>query len=241
MPSVPIGRHEAPPDRDERLGHRRVGAIGATVAILLMLLAGCNAGGVNEARLDQQRDAEETPQMAVQQATRIAQRYFPATPAASPPPSLPPVVGMLAVTLAANGDGSPQGSYASVPTDAGTVLVSARLDDASAGQSIAAVWTDAFGNEIGRSDQELTADAAVQWVALPLQLSAGVAPGPYGVWLFADDNRIASLGFGLTAPGTAPQLYPDLPTNPQAPAVAPTSPSGAPTVAPANENRRRQG
>ncbi|CAA9584043.1 MAG: hypothetical protein AVDCRST_MAG59-5211 [uncultured Thermomicrobiales bacterium] len=211
------------------------------LAALILALAGCSSGQVDEARVDQRRDAEETPQMAVQQATRIAQRYFPASPEASPPVPLAPVVGLLAVTLATNPDGSPQGSYASLPADAGTAFATARLDDGSAGQAITAIWTDAFGNEFGRSEQELAASAAVQWVALPVGLSPGLAPGQYAVYLFADDNRIGSLAFGVTAPGTAPQLYPDLPANPQVPAAAPTSPSGAPTVAPANGNRGGQG
>lgn len=240
MPSVPTVRHG---ERLDRVVRRRirVGAIFATIALLVTVLSGCNTGRVEEARRDQGRDAELTPQMPVQQATRIAERYFPASPTASPPPPLAPVVGLLAVTLDTAPDGSPRGSYASVPTDAGTLFASARLDDGAAGQLITAIWTDAFGNEIGQSDQDLTADAAVQWVALPLRLSSGLAPGEYAVWLFSDDERIGSLAFSLTAPGTAPQIYPDLPANPQLPPAAPTSPSGAPTVAPAEGNRGGQG
>lgn len=239
MPSGPIVRPAGRLNRDGG-GGVRYGTF-AFVILFLAVLSGCNTGRVDEARRDQERDAELTPQMPVQQATRIAQRYFPASPAASPPAPLAPVVGLLAVTLATNPDGSPQGAYASVPVDAGTLLAAARLHDGSAGQLITAIWTDAFGNEIGQSDQELTTNSAVQWVALPLGLSPAVAPGQYGVWLFSDDERIGSLAFGLTAPGTAPQLYPDLPANPQVPAVAPTTPSGAPTVAPAEGNRGGQG
>ena len=239
MPSGPIARRVGRPNRDG-IGRVRYEAF-ASVLLLLTVLLGCTTGRVDEARRDQERDAELTPQMPVQQATRIAQRYFPASPAASPPAPLAPVVGLLAVTLATNPDGSPQGAYASVPADAGTLLAAARLHDSSSGQRITAIWTDAFGNEIGQSDQELASDAVVQWVALPLGLSPAAAPGQYAVWLFSDEERIGSLAFGLSAPGTAPQLYPDLPANPQVPAVAPTMPSGAPTVAPAEGNRGGQG
>ena len=229
MPSVRTVRRGEPPDLDRR---QCLPSLVAALALGLLVLTGCTTGRVNEARRDQQRDAEMTPVMPAQQATRIAQRYFPASPEASPPPPLAPVVGLLAVTLATNPDGSPQGSYASVPTDAGRLIASARLLDASPGQLITAIWTDAFGNVVGESRQEVAAAVPVQWVALPVGLSPSLAPGDYGVWIFSDDERIGSLAFDLTAPGTAPQIYPELPANPQVPAARPTSPSGAPTVAP---------
>lgn len=207
--------------------------------MLLLGLAGCGTGEVGEARSSQRRDARETPVLPIAQATRIAERLFPPTATPAPTPPLPALVGQLVVTLAINGDGSPQGSYASVPTDAGTLYASARLHGAAPGQVMTAIWSDAWGNEVGRSDQVLAAPAPVQWVALPLGLSPAMTPGPYAVWLYSDERRVASLAFDLTAPGTAPQIYPDLPTNPQAPAApAPTSPpSGgeSPTVAPVQQ------
>lgn len=240
MRSDPTGPRGTPLDRTSGAGFgaARRGLLALTV---LLVFAGCSTGRVNESRLDQARDAEQTPQMPVQQATRIAQRYFPASPPASPTVPLAPVVGFLAITLATNPDGSPQGSYASVPVDAGQVLAAARLHDATAGQLITAVWTDGFGNEAGRVEQELAAGGPVQWITLPLGLSPSLSPGPYGVYIFADERQIASLGFNLTSPGSAPQIYPELPANPQAPAAQPTSPSGAPTVAPREGNQEGQG
>lgn len=227
MPSAPIGR-PTPTERDDR--RRTVGIAWAALTALTaaLLLTGCNTGDVREVRGAQQRDARQTPQMPRQQATLIAEKYFPATPDPTRSPPIYPFVGELAVTLAANGDGSPQGAFASVPVDAGTLYAAARLHGASSGQIITAIWTDAWGNTVGQVDQPVALTADSQWIDLPLPLSSGLTPGDYAVWLYAGEQRIGSLAFGLTAPGNAPQMYPERPANPQAPVAQPTRPPEQP-------------
>lgn len=214
MPSASTG-HRAAPGRTD--GRQRAAAIVAVAVPALLLLSACNTGSVGEARRGQQRDAELTPIMASQQATRIAQRYFPGTATPEPEQPLYPVVGQLAVTPAINPDGSPQGAYASVPVDAGTLYVSARLHYATPGQKITAIWTDQYGNVQGEQAIDLEGAGDPRWVALPLGLSPAMSPGPYAVWLYSDEWRIGSLTFQLTGPGSAPQVYSELPANPQAP------------------------
>jgi hypothetical protein len=182
----------------------------------VLVLAGCNTGRANEALRDRERDAQNTPVMPLEQATRIAQRYFPATPTFTPAPPLYPFVGVIAVTQIVNGDGSPQGSFASFPTDAGQILGTVKLHGASEGQIMTGIWADQWGNEIGVVELELASSADPQWVAFPLQLSTDLPTGPYALWVFADEQRVGSVAFALTAPGNAPQMYPDLPADPQA-------------------------
>lgn len=223
-----VGRHANGP-----LGtgyHPRPLARLLAILPLVLLLAACSTGQARDARRAQERDAQAPPVMPLQQATRIAERYFPATATPAPTPPLYPFVGQLAVTLAVNPDGSPQGAYASVPADAGTLYAAARLYDAAVGHRITAIWTDAFGNVAGETAIDLTAVGNPQWVAMPLGLNPGMAPGPYAVWLYADGRRIGSLAFQINPPGSAPQMYAELPANPQAPAAtqgpAPTQPAG---------------
>lgn len=232
MPSANTGRRAAPGRTDRR---PRAVAIVAIALPALLLLSACNTGTAGEARRGQARDADKTPIMASQQATRIAQRYFPGTPTPAPDQPLYPFVGQLAVTPAINPDGSPQGAFASVPVDAGTLYVSARLHDAVPGQRITAIWTDQYGNVQGEQAIDLEGAGDPRWVALPLGLSPAMAPGPYAVWLYSDEWRIGSLTFQLTGPGSAPQVYSELPANPQAPAA--TQP---PATRPPSEGNQQQ-
>lgn len=243
---MPSARTERPGAPAPRIDRRRL--LTATVSLLpVAVLVGCGGGAAGDARRAQERDAERTPQMPVQQATRIAQRYFPGTATPGPEAPLYPFVGQLAVTVAVNPDGSPQGAYASIPVDAGVVYASARLHDAVAGQRITAVWTDQYGNLLGEQAVDLEGGGDPRWVALPLSLAPGSAVGPCAVWLYADEWRIGSIAFQLTGPGTAPQVYSELPANPQAP--APTQPSqptaaaeggGNPPIQPGGEDQPAQ-
>ncbi len=216
MPSASTGRHAAPGRIDLR---RHAASIAAVALPALLLLSACNTGSVGEARRGQEQDADLTPIMASQQATRIADRYFPGTPTPAAEQPLYPFVGQLAVSPVINPDGSPQGAFASVPVDAGTLYVSARLHDTSPGQIITAIWTDQYGNVQGEQAVNLEGAGDPRWVALPLGLSPAMSPGPYAVWLYSDEWRIGSLTFQLTGPGSAPQVYSELPANPQAPAA----------------------
>lgn len=221
--------------RTERSGPRLI----AVLAVALLMLAGCSSGAVREARVDQARDAGLPDQVAAVQATRIVQRYFPPTGTPAPTEPVPPALGDLAITFGFRPDGTPDGSYASVPAGAGTAYVAARLTGVAVGQVIRAVMTDAWGNEIAAPEVTIDPGAADRWIALPIPLPAELAPGEYGVYVFADDRPLGSLAFGVTSAGSSAQLLPDLPANPQARSTLPppgTGPvEGAPTatVAPA--------
>jgi hypothetical protein len=210
-----------------------------------MVLTGCSSGAARDAARDRARDAGLEDQLSAQQATRTVQRYFPptGTPAPTEPPA--PALGQIALTFGFRSDGTPDGSYASVPAGAGSVYVATRLTGLSVGQEVRAVVTDAWGNEVASPEVVIDPGAADRWLALPVALPAELAPGAYGVFVFVDDRPLGSLEFGVTEVGTSAQLLPEMPANPQvrstvpppgaAPAAGQQTPAAgqaAPTVAP---------
>ena len=180
-----------------------------------MVLAGCSSGSARDAARDEARDAGLENQLAAQQATRIVQKYFPptGTPAPTEPPA--PALGQIALTFGFRSDGTPDGSYASVPAGAGTVYVATKLTGLSVGQKVRAIVIDAWGNDVAAPEAVIEPGAADRWLALPVSLSAELAPGEYGVFVFADERALGSLAFGITGVGTSAQLLPEMPVNPQ--------------------------
>ncbi|HLL50446.1 MAG TPA: hypothetical protein VK356_07240 [Thermomicrobiales bacterium] len=236
-------------DRTGRRGIRqqidRIARCGISALGVVLVLAGCTSGAARDAAQDQARDAGFEDQLAAQQATRVVQRYFPPTGTPSPTEPPAPAMGEIAITFGFRGDGTPDGSYASVPAGVGTVYVATRMTGLSVGQVVRAVVTDGWGNEIGAPEVTIDPGAADRWLVLPVGMPAEVATGEYGVFVFAGERPLGSLAFAVTGVGTSAQLLPELPANPQvrttvpppgaAPAQGqPTPPEGqiAPTVAP---------
>lgn len=182
---------------------------------VLLVLAGCGGGSVNEARLGAARDAVASPRLDQQEATSTAREFFPPTPTPGPELPPPPTLESLVVTLGIGAGDSPQQNLASIPADTGTVYASAQLLGLVAGQRIDAVWTDAVSNEVGRSEQSVVANAGQQWVSLPLAVNGRLAPGDYAVYLFADGRRLGSVVFVVAPAGSVAQEFPPPPDNPR--------------------------
>jgi hypothetical protein len=214
---------------------RRTAGAGLATLAVCIVLAGCSTGAAREAAQDEARDAGLEDQLAAQQATRIVEKYFPptGTPAPTEPPA--PALGQIALTFGFRPDGTPDGSYASVPAGAGTVYLATQLTGLSVGQKVRAIVTDAWGNEVAKPEAVIDPGAADRWLALPVGLPAELAPGEYGAFVFADERPLGSVAFGITGVGTSAQLLPERPANVQvrnpmpAPGVAP--PGGQPTPA----------
>lgn len=207
--------------------------------LLTLLLAGCSSGSARDSEADRARDAGLPEKLAAQQATHTVEKYFPPTGTPSPTEPVPPALGNLAITFGFRPDGTPDGSYASVPAGAGTAYVAAQLNGLSAGQVVRAIMTDAWGNEVSAPAVTIDPGAADRWLALPVGLPAELAPGQYGVFIFADDYVLGSLAFGVSSPGSSAQLLPEVPANPQIrstlPAPGSSAVESAPTEAPAAE------
>lgn len=220
------------------LSPRRSLQWGACVIALVMLSTGCASGNMQDVRMDQARDAGLPQQLAAEQATRTVERYFPstATPSATKAPR--PALGDLVITFGFRPDGTPDGSYESVPAGAGTVYAAARLSSLSVGQRVRGVVTDRWGNDVAAPELTVDPGAADRWIALPIGLPADLAPGEYGVFVLVDEQMLGSLAFGVTGAGTSAQLLPDQPANPQAigtfypPGSGPVEGAVTPTVVP---------
>jgi len=186
-----------------------------------LLLSGCSSGTAVDARRDEARDASLKDTLAAEQATWTAQHYFP--PTATPGPLKPtaPSLGDVAITFGFRADGTPDGSYASVPAGAGTAFVAVELSGVSAGQKVRAVVTDGWGNDVAAPESAVGPGSAQQWLALLIPLGDQIAPGEYGAFVFVDDQPVGSLAFGITGVGSSAQLLPEGPTNPQIPATLP--------------------
>lgn len=221
--------------------HSRSLQWGSAAIALVLLCAGCSSGSVQEVRMDQARDAGLRQQLEAEQATRTVERYFPstATPSATEAPR--PALGDLVMTFGFRPDGSPDGSYESVPAGAGTVYAAARLSSLSVGQQVRGVVTDRWGNDIAAPELTIDPGSAERWVALPVGLPADLVPGEYGVFVFVDEQMLGSLAFGVTGAGSSAQLLPDQPANPQAigtfypPGSGPVEGALTPTVVPNQE------
>ena len=206
--------------------------------VAALVLVGCSSGAAVDAYRDQARDAGLEDKLAPAQATRTVQRYFPATGTPSPTEAPAPAVGGLAITFGFRPDGTPDGSYASVPAGVGTAYAAVRLTGVSAGQVVRVVVTDAWGNEVAAPEAAIDPGSSDRWLALPIALPAELQSGQYGLFVFADDRPLGSLAFGVTGVGSSAQLFPEAPANPQVrstqppPGGAPVEGQPPPTVAP---------
>lgn len=201
-----------------RLGLPRIEARGRFVITLFfmgLVLTGCASGSARDSAREKAKDAGLPAVLAAEQATHTAEKYFPST--ATPAPTEPPAPAMseLVITFGFRPDGTPDGSYASVPAGAGTAYAAAHLVDLSAGLVIRGIVTDAWGNEIATPEVAITPGAVDRWIALPIGLPAELAPGEYGVFVLSGNRTLGSLAFGVTGVGTSAQLLPDIPVNPQ--------------------------
>lgn len=215
--------------RTEKVGRHFVTFL--AFLLLALILTGCSSGNARDAARDKAKDAGLQEVLAAEQATHTVEKYFPAT--STPGPTEPPAPALreLVITFGFRPDGTPDGSYASVPAGAGTVYAAAHVVDLSAGLVIRGIVTDGWGNEIATPEVTITPGAVDRWIPLPIGLPADLAPGEYGVFVLAGDRTLGSLAFGVTGPGTSAQLLPDAPANPQVRSTVPP-PGVAPAEAP---------
>lgn len=214
----------AAPARTDRLR-----ALAGVALLALVVLSGCSSGMASDARREEARDASLPDKLASDQATRTAQRYFPPTSTPGTVEPDPAALEELVITFGFRSDGTPDGSYESVPAGVGMVYAAARVSGVSAGQTVTAIVTDAWGNDLARPSVTIDPGAADRWLALPIGVGGNVASGEYGVYVEIDEQVVGSLAFGITGQGSSAQLLPEAPTNVQVRATLPP-PGAVPAV-----------
>ena len=179
----------------------------ATLA-LCVVLAGCSSGAARDAARDEARDAGLDDQLAAQQATRIVQKYFPPTGTPSPTEPPAPALGQVALTFGFRQDGTPDGSYASVPAGAGTVYVSDQTDGSICRTKGACGVPTPGATRWQRRRQSSTPARPIAGSRFRSVSRLKSLPG--GIWrlYLADERALGSLAFGVTGMGTSSCGFP---------------------------------
>jgi len=169
-----------------------------TPLLILTALAACVSEQAQDQRLASTREATRGAVVAEVEATVITTRFTLPSPTPAPTLVTQPALANLVLARSVSTDGSPLDEIRSVPAYAGgTIYAAAEIAHLRAGQTVVAVWTNANGAEIGRSAQTISADADLQWVALPWTLDGTLPPGTYAVFIYVDDIRLNSLVFRI--------------------------------------------
>ena len=194
-----------------RIGRGARRASPLLACLFLFLLAACASGDAPDARRGQREEAAAGDNLAVQQATFTAQRYFPPTPTPGPTRTPAATLSSLVLTIGLGAGDEPTDEYAAVPTTAGTAYAGALLHGLQPGQVVSAAWTDAVNTVVATSRFDVTAPIERGWIPLPLYLDGALPPGDYAVHVYVDERPLNSLVFRLSPPGSQPQRLADLP------------------------------
>lgn len=194
MPSAATGRRAPTP---EQIGARRRRALigGWAISFVMLALAGCATGDVEEARLAETREATRGAIVDDIRATNVVEEFFP--PTATPEPTRTPLPTLATLTLATRigPNNQPANEVGSVSGGAALYAV-AEIHNLQPGQTVIAVWTTANGGEVGRTEVPVDRGLSAAWV--PLQWTANVGPGSYAVYVYVDDRLLNSLVFRVT-------------------------------------------
>jgi hypothetical protein len=213
MRSAPIvHQHPSPIPRRRPKPAASIGLVLCCVVVLG--LSACATGDATDARRGESADARKTPNVVAAQATEVARRIRPGTPVATATPRpVPTSVESLVISLSLGPGNVPRDQYAAVPTDAGTIYVTALLHHLHAGDTITAEWVTAAGVQVNASSAPSPGDGDQAWIALPLNVG-GLAPGDYAAFVSVDGRQLDSIVFRLLSAGSLAQVLPPLPDNP---------------------------
>jgi hypothetical protein len=168
----------------------------SSLALLVVLLAGCASGNADESRRAETREATRGAVLPEVQATNVIKEFFP--PTGTPGPTMTPVATLETLTLAnqIGTDNRPRNEVGSVRSG-GTVYAVAELHNLMAGQTVTAIWGTLDGVEISRSIVPIDQSTSSTWI--PFQWTAGgVTPGTYAVYIYVDSELLNSLAFKVT-------------------------------------------
>ncbi len=189
MPSAPTGRRDGRPPR------RRTVASILTILLVATTLAACGTGDAEESRFYQEQEATQQAQVPEMQATTTA-RFFSGTPSPEPTSTPWPVLSELTLATSVDGGGAPQNRVRSASAQ-GTIYVSARIHDLTAGTRFVAVLGRTDNSEIARSEQSPERSAQNGWISFPFAINGTLPGGEYAVFIYADGVLLGSIVFSL--------------------------------------------
>lgn len=159
--------------------------------LIVALLSGCASGRADESRIAAKKDATQGAVLPGIQATKIIEEFFASTPVVRPAPTQRPVLASLALATRVNADGTAQDVVRSVG-GGGTVYAVAEISYLNAGQTVHAVWRNAAGDEVGRSEVAVTQSTPHAFIPLPWAASGS---GSFAVFVDVDGVLMNSLVF----------------------------------------------
>ncbi len=175
-------------------------------SMLLVTLAACSSSSAREAERSREGDATSESVVSNRQATYSATLVARGTP--TPLPERPPRVAALVLTTQVNGDGSPVGEYASVPSNAGTIYLAAQLTGLREGRMAAALRdTSDQHNILAYNEIDVGGGSGSVWVTIPIGMDGNLAPGDYPIWLIfdpggEDEEWLTSMVFTVGSAGS---------------------------------------
>ena len=190
MPSVPIRRHEGRrPDRLVRVKQL------AAPALLALALAGCGTGSADESRMYQRSDATEESRVASVQQT-VTAGFFSGTPTAGPTTTPQPVLSSLRIATSVGANGEPANSVTSASAS-GTIYVSARIHDVSAGSIYYAILGRKDGTSIAQAEVTVERSSTNAWLSFPFSINGTLPGGEYAAFIYIDGVLLGSITFTL--------------------------------------------
>jgi hypothetical protein len=164
-------------------------------ALLALALAGCGTGSADESRLFQERDATEESQVVAVQQTETA-RFFSGTPTAGATSTPQPVLSMLRVATSVGGNGEPLNEVTSASAG-GTIYISARIHDVSAGSTYFAILGRKDGTSITQAEITVERSAPNVWLSFPFAINGTLPGGEYAAFIYIDGVLLGSIVFNL--------------------------------------------
>jgi hypothetical protein len=162
---------------------------------LALALVGCGTGSAEESRMFQEREATEESQVVSVQQTETA-RIFSGTPTAGPTSTPQPVLSVLRLSTSVSSNGEPLNEVTSASAG-GTIYISARIHDVSAGATYYAVLGRKDGTSITQSEITVQSSATNAWLSFPFAINGTLPGGEYAAFIYIEGVLLGSIVFNL--------------------------------------------
>ena len=144
----------------------------------------------------QVQEATTESQVVTAQQT-VTARFFVGTPTAGATTTPQPVLSKIQIATSVNANGEPTNSVTTA-SSGGTIYVSARVHDVSAGATYTAVIGTVEGAGIASGEIVVERNATNAWLSFPFAINGTIAPGRYAAFVYTDGVLLGSIVFNLS-------------------------------------------